>query len=64
MIFRYILLQLILDADKCRKVALGPDTGFLGCSGAGFQGVFQDGSTGKSAESRVSDPDFHWRTVE
>ena len=43
---------------------VGSDTGFPECSGGGLQGVLRDGSTGKSAESRVSDPDFHWRTAE
>ena len=43
---------------------MGSDTGFPGCPGAGLQRVLQDGSTGKSAESRVSDPDFHWGTAE
>ena len=40
---------------------MGADTGF---PGGGLQRVLRDGSTGKSAESRVSDPDFHWATAE
>ena len=54
----------IFDRLEFLIQTMGAGTGFPGCPGGGLQGVLQDGSTGKSAESRVSDPDFHWGTAE